>query len=48
MQTAKDLLKVVDNSFNIFHTFDLKTKRDIVGLFIENLWRWQRTLKYFY
>ena len=38
MQTAKDLLKVIDNSFDIFHTFDLKTKRDIVGLFIEKIY----------
>ena len=38
MQTAKDLLKVIDNSFDIFHTFDLKTKRDIVGLFIEKMY----------
>lgn len=38
MQTAKDLLKVIDNSFDIFHTFDLKTKRDIVGLFIERMY----------
>ena len=34
MTTAKDLLKIIDNSFNIFHKFDLKTKRDIVSLFI--------------
>ena len=38
MQTAKDLLKVIDNSFDIFHTFDLKTKRDILGLFIEKIY----------
>ena len=38
MQTAKDLLKVIDSSFDIFHTFDLKTKRDIVGLFIEKMY----------
>lgn len=38
MQTAKDLLKVIDNSFDIFHTFDLKTKRDIVSLFIEKMY----------
>ena len=38
MQTAKDLLKIIDNSFNIFQTFDLKTKRDIVGLFIEKIY----------
>ena len=35
--TAKDILKIIDNSFNIFNSFDLKTKRDIVGLFIENI-----------
>lgn len=38
MQTAKDLLKIIDNSFNVFQTFDLKTKRDIVGLFIEKIY----------
>lgn len=38
MTTAKDLLKIIDNSFNIFHKFDLKTKRDIVSLFIEKIY----------
>lgn len=38
MQTAKDLLKIIDKSFDVFHTFDLKTKRDIVGLFVEKIY----------
>lgn len=38
MQTAKDLLKIINNSFDIFQAFDLKTKRDIVSLFIEKIY----------
>lgn len=38
VQTAKDILKIIDNSFNAFDTYDLKTKRDIANLFIENIY----------
>lgn len=37
MKTAKDILKIIDGSFDIFNTFDLKTKRDIAGIFIESI-----------
>lgn len=37
MKMANDILKIIDNSFNIFNKFDLKTKRDIAKLFIENM-----------
>lgn len=38
MKTAKDVLKIIDNSFDIFDTFDLKVKRDIANLFIESIY----------
>lgn len=38
IKTAKDILKIIDNSFDIFDTFDLKTKRDIAKLFIESIY----------
>lgn len=38
VQTAKDILKIINNSFDIFDTFDLKSKRDIANLFIESMY----------
>lgn len=38
VHTAKNILKIIDNSFKIFDFFDLKTKRDIAGLFIESIY----------
>lgn len=38
IKTAKDILKIIDLSFKTFDLFDLKTKRDIVGIFIENIY----------
>lgn len=35
--TAKNILNIIDNSFKIFDNYDLKTKRDITKLFIENI-----------
>lgn len=35
---SKNILKVIDNCFDIFDYFDLKTKRDILKLFIESAW----------
>lgn len=37
VKVAKDILNIIDNSFKIFEQFDLKTKRDIANLFIENI-----------
>ena len=37
-KTASDILKILDNCFNIFNDFDLKTKRDISNLFIESIY----------
>lgn len=37
IKTTSDILKIIDNSFDIFEKFDLKTKRDIANLFIENI-----------
>ena len=36
--TAKNILKILDNSYQIFDYYDLKTKRDIANLFIENIY----------
>ena len=36
-ETAKDILKIIDNSFNIFNTFDLKTKKNILALFVKKI-----------
>lgn len=38
VKTSKDILKIIDNSFEIFDTFDLKIKRDITSLFIESMY----------
>ena len=37
-QAAKDIINIIDYSFKIFDTFDLKSKRDIAGLFIESIY----------
>jgi len=37
IKTAKDVLKIIDNSFKIFNSFTLKTKRDILELFVESI-----------
>lgn len=38
IKTATDILKIIDNSFEIFDKFDLKTKKDIASLFIEDIY----------
>lgn len=43
--TAKDILKIIDNCFDIFDYFDLKTKRDILKLFIESVYYDKETQK---
>ncbi len=35
---AKNFIKIIDSSFKIFDYYDLKTKRDIVSLFIEKIY----------
>ena len=35
-QNAENVLEIIDNCFDIFDSFDLKTKRDILSLFIES------------
>lgn len=35
--THQDILNIINNSFDIFDTLDLKIKRDITRLFIENI-----------
>lgn len=37
VKTAKNVLYIIDNCFKIFDYYDLKTKRDIAKLFIENI-----------
>lgn len=37
-KTAKDIMKIIDESYKVFDKFDLKTKRDIAGLFIESIY----------
>ena len=36
-KTSNDILKIIDNSFDIFNTFDLKTKKNILSLFVEKI-----------
>lgn len=38
MSASYDVIKIIENSFDIFNTFDLKTKRNIAGLFIESIY----------
>ena len=33
---AKYILNIIDNCFNIFETFDLKSKKDILNLLVES------------
>lgn len=42
---SKNVLKVIDNCFDIFDYFDLKTKRDILKLFIESAYYNEETDK---
>lgn len=42
---SKNVLKVIDNCFDIFNYFDLKTKRDILKLFIESAYYNEETDK---
>lgn len=37
-RTSKELIKIINSSFTIFNLYDLKTKRDIVNLFIESIY----------
>ena len=37
-EVEKDILKIINKSFDVFDMFDLKTKRDIAGLFIEKIY----------
>ncbi len=37
-ETTRNILKIIDNSFKIFNYYDLKTKRDIVSIFIERIY----------
>lgn len=38
VKTAKNILKILDNSFKTFDMYDLKTKRDLVKIFIESIY----------
>ena len=36
-EIVKDILTIINNSFNAFECFDLKTKRDIIGIFVKSI-----------